>query len=54
VDDPASSLEGLKAQAAAAGVAPSDDDLAEVAEFLRVLLPAMREVEELLPPEAEP
>lgn len=47
-------VEHLREQAALAGVAPSDEDLASVRGFLDAILPALGEIEELLPGEAEP
>ena len=44
-------VERLKEQAALQGVSPTDEDLEGVLEFLTRILPALREVEELLPPE---
>ena len=51
-DTPSSDL--LRELAALQGVAPSDEDLEAVAAFLRVLLPELRGIEALVPPEAEP
>ncbi len=47
-------MEHLREQAALAGVAPSDEDLAAVLGFLEAILPALRELEELLPAEVGP
>ncbi len=49
--DPAD-LELLRALCARQGVAPEDEDLAHVQGFLRVLLPALEELERLLPDDA--
>ena len=51
-DTPSSDL--LRELAALQGIAPSDEDLEAVAGFLRVLLPELQGLEELVPPEAEP
>lgn len=50
----ASSPDLLRELAAQQGVAPSGEDLEAVAGFLRVLLPELRRLEELVPPEVEP
>lgn len=48
------SLEQLRELATTLGVEPSDEDLRAVSGFLAVLLPAFRELEELVPPTAVP
>jgi hypothetical protein len=50
----APSLDVLRELAAQQGVEPSDEDLEAAAGFLRVLLPQLRRLEELVPAEAEP
>lgn len=47
-------LAELRALAALQGVEPSDADLEGVLGFLRVLLPALEELERLVPPETVP
>jgi len=47
------SLETLRDLTEAQGVSPTDADLEAVRGFLDLLLPALVEVERLLPPEAE-
>jgi hypothetical protein len=47
-------LEDLRRLAAARGLEPSDDDLEGVAGFLRVILPALEEIERSLPPDLPP
>lgn len=54
VEAAAPSIELLRELAAAQGVTPTDDDLEAVLGFLRVLLPAFRELERTIPPDAEP
>ena len=54
LQDEAPSLALLRELAARQGVTPADDDLAVVQGLLRVLLPQLRELEALVPPEAEP
>jgi len=44
-------LERLREQAALQGVSPTDDDLEAVLDFLTRILPALREIDERLPPE---
>ena len=50
----APSLDLLRGLAAQQGVTPTDEDLAAAQGFLCVLLPQLRELETLVPPEAEP
>ena len=49
-----SSIPALREQAEALGVDPTDDDLENVATFLEVILPTLRELEERIPPEIAP
>jgi hypothetical protein len=49
-----SPIEHLREAAAVQGVHPSDEDLKAVGDFLDRILPALAEIEELLPPEAAP
>ena len=51
---PVPAVEHLRALAAAQGVFPEDDDLEGVIGFLTRILPALRELEEILPAEATP
>ena len=48
------SVDELRAQAAALGVAPSDADLEAVLGFLTRILPALEEIERQLPLEVAP
>jgi hypothetical protein len=48
------SLGALREVAEAQGVDPTDADLEAVSAFLAVLLPAFRELERLVPPDAVP
>jgi hypothetical protein len=48
------SLDRLRELARAQGVEPTDQDLAAASEFLDVLLPAFRKLEELVPADAVP
>ena len=48
------SVDELRAQAAALGVAPSDADLEAVLGFLSRILPALEEIERQLPLEIAP
>jgi hypothetical protein len=48
---PHAPTEYLRAQAALAGVAPTDADLESVRGFLEAILPALAEIERRLPPE---
>ena len=48
------SVDELRAQAAALGVAPSDADLEAVLGFLSRILPALEEIERGLPPDMAP
>ena len=52
VEPPA--LEDLRRLAAAQGIHASDDDLQGVLDFLRVLLPALAEIERSLPEDTAP
>jgi hypothetical protein len=47
-------IERLRANAAAQGVHPTDEDLEGVLDFLDRILPALAEIEERLPPETQP
>ena len=47
-------LSFLRALAGRQGVEPTDDDLEAVVGFLEAILPALEELEELLPPETTP
>jgi hypothetical protein len=47
---PVPSADVLRALARAQGVEPGDDDLAFAAGFLATILPALREIEEAVPP----
>jgi hypothetical protein len=47
-------LHELRAEAARLGVSPTDDDLERVRTFLEVILPAITELERLVPGEAPP
>ncbi|MGZ4110620.1 MAG: hypothetical protein ACXVP7_13150 [Actinomycetota bacterium] len=49
-----SPVERLREEAAVQGVFPSDTDLAAVGDFLDRILPALAEIEELVPPETAP
>jgi hypothetical protein len=51
MDSQSSSLPFLRAIAARQGIEPTDADLEAVRGFLETILPALRELEELLPPE---
>jgi hypothetical protein len=51
---PVAAVEDLRALAAAQGVFPEDEDLEGVVGFLTRILPALRVVEERLPPETTP
>ena len=51
---PVPSLEELRALARAQGVEPSDDDLVVASGFLAAILPALREIEEEIPPGTAP
>ena len=48
------SIEELRRQAHAQGIAPSDDDLAQVSAFLTFLFPQFAELERLVEPETVP
>jgi hypothetical protein len=54
VTDHGPTLEDLRRLAAAQRIHPTDDDLEGVLSFLRVLLPALEEVERSLPPDTVP
>jgi hypothetical protein len=47
-------IDSLRAQAARAGVIPSDADLEAVLGFLTRILPALEEIDRRLPPELGP
>jgi hypothetical protein len=47
-------LAALRALAARQGVEPTDEDLEAALRFLETILPALEELERLLPPEATP
>lgn len=47
-------FEFLRELAAQQGVAPDDADLEAVLGFLNVILPALAEIERMLPPETTP
>jgi hypothetical protein len=49
-----SPIERLRAAAAAQGVHPTDEDLQAVGDFLDRILPALAEIERLVPPETAP
>ena len=48
------SLEELRSLARALGIEPEDEDLETAATFLSAILPALREIEEQIPPETRP
>jgi hypothetical protein len=48
------SIDELRRRAAEQGVSPTDEDLELVEAFLRVLEPALAELERLVPPSAAP
>ena len=52
--DQSNSLDFLRQLAAGYGVEPEDADLERVRGFLDVILPALTEIEERLPPETPP
>ena len=51
---PVPDVEQLRALAAAQGVFPQDEDLEGVLGFLTRILPALRDLEERVPPETTP
>ena len=51
---PVPAVEELRALARALGIEPLDEDLEAAAVFLASILPALREIEESLPPETRP
>jgi hypothetical protein len=50
--DSESSVSKLRELAALQGVSPTDEDLEGVLDFVTRILPALEEIERLLPPEA--
>ncbi len=54
MDGPGLSIDVLRELAHRQGVEPTDEDLEAVLGFLGALLPALQELEELLPPETTP
>ncbi len=54
MESESSPVERLREAAAAQGVHPTEDDLEGVRGFLDLILPALAEIEERLPPEAAP
>ena len=48
------SLDELRSLARALGIEPDDEDLEAATAFLTSILPALREIEEELPPETRP
>jgi hypothetical protein len=54
MDSECSPIERLREDAAVQGVYPSDEDLAAVGDFLDRILPALAEIEKLVPPETAP
>jgi hypothetical protein len=51
---PVPSLEELRALARALGIEAGDEDLEAASTFLTSILPALREIEETIPPETRP
>jgi hypothetical protein len=51
MDTESSSVEGLREQAEARGVSPTDEDLEAVRDFVERILPALEDIERKLPPE---
>jgi hypothetical protein len=49
-----SPIDRLREAAAAQGVHPTDEDLEGVGDFLDRILPALAELEQLIPPETVP
>jgi hypothetical protein len=49
-----SPIESLREAAAVQGVYPTDADLEGVRDFLDLIMPALAEIEQRLPPEAAP
>ena len=47
-------ISSLRALAERQGIEPTDEDLEAVVGFLETILPALEELEELLPPDARP
>jgi hypothetical protein len=54
MDSESSPLQQLREAAAAQGVHPTDEDLDGVRDFLDRIRPVLAEIEERVPPEAEP
>ena len=54
IDFESNAVERLRELAASQGVSPTDEDLEAVLDFVDLLLPALEEIERLVPPETPP